>query len=164
MTLTSRWRDRQLNSFTSINHQVLILEQEKIMLDFIQSCPTDTRWKWQGSESNFKNICKEQFTITDYNYNGIILFGTIFYNISTSQLVKTIRESTQNVNFSYIGINRYELSVHDIDIELSEDIDDSIDKIMNYCDHRIIRLHNFLEVDGHHMVAAHPMDCYKLCK
>ena len=160
--ITSRWRDRQIQGL-KFDDQV-ILRQEKVMLDFIKSCPNYTRWKWRGNDSNFKSICQRQFILDDVNYDGIILFGSIFYSLTTSQLVDTIRQVTDSVDFAYIGINRYELSSHDIDIDLPNDLGDSLDLIMQYCDSNIKRLYNFDTVDGNHMVAAHPMDCYSLCR
>lgn len=164
MKNTSRhWRDQQLSGFSSIDQTNVILEQEKIMLDFVQSIP-NVRWKWQAPTSNFKTICRQKITITENDYDGIILFGNIFFDITTSQLVNIIRKQISNINFAYIGINRYWIIENDLDIELPDRIDDSIDKIMKCCDDRITRLHTFDEVDGSHMIASHPMDCYKLCK
>ena len=160
--ITSRWRDHQIKGL-KFDDQV-ILRQEKVMLDFIKSCPNYTRWKWQRNDSNFKSICQHEFILDDVNYNGIILFGSIFYSLTTGQLVDTIRQMTDSVDFAYIGINRYQLSSHDLDINLPNDLGDSLDLIMQYCDNNIKRLYNFDAVDGNHMVAAHPMDCYSLCR
>jgi hypothetical protein len=61
-------------------------------------------------------------------------------------------------------VNRYTFSCHDLPFELPDLIEHSLDKIVNYCDPKFQRLHTFPEVDGNHMVAAHPLDCYGLCK
>ena len=53
---------------------------------------------------------------------------------------------------------------HNIDFELPDSMEQSLDLIMEYCDPRFKRLHTFDKIDGNHMAYAHPMDCYGLCK
>jgi hypothetical protein len=83
---------------------------------------------------------------------------------TTQDLVNTITQLTANCNHAYVAINRYEVVQHDLNIELPDSIDSSLDAIMQYCDPKFKRLHIFDQVDGNHMVQAHPMDCYGLCK
>jgi hypothetical protein len=156
------WRDRQLNGFNSTNKNS-ILEQEKVMLDFVTQF-SDIKWLWLGDQTNFQKICKQHITIDNIDYQGVILFGSIMYGLSTNQLVERVRELTYNIDFAYVGINRYWFTKHDIDIELPDSIAESLDVIMNYCEPKFKRLHSFEHVDGNHLVAAHPRDCYGLCR
>jgi len=157
-----RWRDQQLSGFKSASKDA-ILEQEKVMLDFVTQF-SNTKWLWLGNQTNFRKICDQHITIDNIDYQGVILFGSRTSGLSTNQLVERIQELTHNVDFAYVGINRYSITKHDIDIELPDSIADSLDVIMNYCNPKFTRLHSFKHVDGSHMVAAHPGDCYGLCK
>lgn len=157
-----RWRDQQLSGFKSASKDA-ILEQEKVMLDFVTQL-SNTKWLWLGNQTNFRKICEQYITIDDIDYQGVILFGSRTSGLSTNQLVERIQELTHNVDFAYVGINRYSITEHDIDIELPDGIADSLDVIMNYCNPKFTRLHSFEYVDGNHMVAAHPRDCYGLCR
>jgi hypothetical protein len=158
----ARWRDQQLSGFKSASKNA-ILEQEKVMLDFVTQFP-NVKWRWLGDQTNFRSICEQHITIDNADYQGVILFGKSIGRPSTKQLVEKIKSLTHNVDYAYIGINRYVLTTHDIDIALPDDIAESLDVIMNYCDPRFKRLHYFAHVDGSHMVAAHPRDCYGLCR
>lgn len=157
-----RWRDQQLSGFKSASKDA-ILEQEKVMLDFVTQF-SNTKWLWQGNQTNFRKICDQHITIDNIDYQGVILFGSRTSGLSTNQLVERIQELTHNVDFAYVGINRYSITKHDIDIALPDSIADSLDVIMNYCNPKFTRLHSFEHVDGNHMVAAHPRDCYGLCR
>jgi len=157
-----RWRDQQLSGFKSASKDA-ILEQEKVMLDFVTQF-SNTKWLWQGNQTNFRKICDQHITIDNIDYQGVILFGSRTSGLSTNQLVERIQELTHNVDLAYVGINRYSIIEHDIDIELPDSIADSLDVIMNYCNPKFTRLHSFEHVDGNHMVAAHPRDCYGLCR
>jgi len=159
---SNRWRDQQLSGFKSASKDA-ILEQEKVMLNFVTQFP-NIKWQWLGNQTNFLKICKQYITIDNNDYQGIILFNNSTGGLSTSRLVKRIQEAICNVDFAYVGINRYLLTEHDIDIELPDALDESLDVIMNYCDPAFKRLHTFKEVDANHMVAAHPRDCYGLCR
>jgi hypothetical protein len=163
MISTQRWRDRQLSSFNKFSQNTLILKQEQLMLDFISSCG-DIGWRWHGDNNQFRNICEENHTICTTEYQGIIIFGIVLNGHSTRSLITHIRNLIENVNYAYVGINRYTLTKHDLPIELPDKIDDSLDTIMTYCHPKFQRLYTFPEVDGNHMIAAHPMDCYGLCK
>lgn len=157
------WRDQQLKNFAGVGADV-ILEQEQVMLDFVSQYP-DVRWKWMGDHSSFYNICNQHISITDNEHTGIILFNSGLFGKSSGELVEYIRDQTKNVDYAYVGINRYTiLGGHDIDIPLPDDIGESIDCIMHYCDPKFKRLYRFNDVDGNHMVAVHPMDCYGLCR
>ena len=163
MISTRRWRDRQLTSFTQFSLNNTILEQEQIMLDFMSRCG-NVSWRWAGTNSRFKTICSSQYKISNSNYKGIIIFGASISNLSTGELIKTIGNLIQPVDYAYVAVNRYQLTQHDLPFELLDSIADSLDIIMNHCHPKFQRLHTFAEVDGDHMVAAHPMDCYGLCK
>ena len=156
------WRDQQLNSFANLTDVDTVLAQEKIMLDFVTQ--HKILWKWQGNQTKFRQLCQQYITIRDTDCQGVIVFGTVLHQLTTSLLVNKIRELTQDFNYAYVGINRYEVIAHDLDFELPDSIADSLDLVMNYCDPKFCRLHRFDQVDGNHMVAAHPMDCYRLCK
>lgn len=157
----SLWRDQQIRG--SSDNSVIILQQEQIMLDFLASCPGAV-WKWCGDNTSFKELCSNLFKISDTNFNSIIIFGEVLTHLTTSQLTKQVSELISSVKYAYVGINRYEIKQHDLSYELPDRIDDSIDTIMKSIDPRFTRLHTFNEVDGNNMVAAHPMDCYGLCK
>ena len=160
----SLWRDQQLGGFASLNTTShIILQQEQVMLDFLATCP-DINWCWQSDESKFKQICSELYTLNDNNYTGIILFGNSLMHLTTSQLISKIKTIVNNVDYAYIGINRFQLGEYDLGISLPEDIGDSIDIIMKLIHPKFKRLFTHPDVDGNHMVAAHPMDCYGLCK
>ena len=156
------WRDQQLNNFASLTGVDVVLIQEKIMLDFV----TQHRvwWKWQGNCTKFRQLCQQYIDIRDTDCQGVIVFGTTLRQLSTSTLVNKIRQLTQNFDYAYVAINRYEVIAHDLEFDLPDSIEDSLDLIMNYCDPKFYRLHTFDQVDGNHMVAAHPMDCYVLCR
>jgi len=157
-----RWRDQQLAGFAG-TPSTAILAQEKVMLDFVKT-HKNICWKWLGNNTDFKNICQQQFCINDDNVQGVILFGKELHGMTTKNLIAKIRKIIQNFDYIYVAINRYEVILHDLDFELPDQIEDSLDTIMKYCDARFNRLHTFDQVDGNHMVAAHPMDCYGLCK
>lgn len=160
----SSWRDRQLSGFVSLKPtSPIILHQEQVMLDFLASCP-NINWCWQGDESNFKQICSELYSLNNKNYNGVILFGKSLMHLTTSQLIDKIKMIINDVEYAYIGINRYQLGDYDLEISLPDDIGDSIDVIMKLIHPKFKRLYTHSDVDGNHMVAAHPMDCYGLCK
>ena len=162
-SLVNNWRDRQINSFNDFKNQEILLTQEHIVLDFLQK-HNSVSWKWQGDVNKFKSYCEQVLTITNQNYNGIIIFGQLLSGLSTSGLVYKIQQLVNDVDFAYVGINRYEIKCHDLAFELPDQIDQSIDSIIKLCDPRFQRLYTFPEVTGNHMVFAHPMDCYGLCK
>jgi hypothetical protein len=157
-----RWRDQQLAGFAGTK-STDILAQEQVMLDFVKS-HNNVCWKWLGNNTNFKSICQQQFCINDNRPQGVILFGKQLHNMTTRNLVTKVREIIQNFDYAYVAVNRYEVISHDLDFGLPDCIADSLDTVMKYCDARFNRLYTFDRVDGNHMVAAHPMDCYGLCK
>lgn len=157
-----RWRDQQLAGFAGTD-STDILAQEQIMLDFVKS-HSNICWKWLGNNTNFKSICQQQFCINDNNAQGVILFGKQLHRMTTRNLVTKVREIIQDFDYAYVAVNRYEVVLHDLDFELPDCIGDSLDTVMKYCNTQFNRLHTFAQVDGNHMVAAHPMDCYGLCK
>jgi hypothetical protein len=159
------WRDQQLSGFAGLdNADSLLLTQEKIMLDHVTQYP-DVVWKWLAPDTRFKQICQKQIQISDTDSTGVIMFNLdLQYVNTTKNLVDKIRQSIENVQHAYVGINRYQIATHDLDIELADDIGDCLDAIMTYCHPDFKRLHKFDHVDGNHMVYAHPMDCYVLCK
>lgn len=156
------WRDQQLNSFSKIS-TAPILEQELAMLTYVKSI-SNIKWRWYGNNSSFKRVCESVVSLSDTDYQGVIVFGEILNGMSTSALIERIKQLIGDVEYAYVGINRYEVLYNDIAIELPETIVDSLDLVMKYCDSRFKRLRTFNEVDGNHMVAVHPMDCYILCK
>ena len=158
----NRWRDQQLGGFAGAT-STDILAQEQVMLNFVKK-HSNICWKWLGNDTNFKRICQQQFCIDTINAQGVILFGKRLNQMTTKNLIIKIREITQDVSYAYVAINRYEITLHDLDFELPNSIEDSLDTVMKYCDTQFERLHTFDQVDGNHMVAAHPMDCYGLCK
>lgn len=160
-----RWRDQQLSGFSNTGDSgSILLAQEKIMLDWVQQYP-DVKWKWVAPETKFKKICQGLMQIADDDCNGLIMFNLNLQYVETSKnLVDKIRNAIETVDYAYVGINRYQLAINNLDLELPDSIADSLDVIMQYCDPRFKRLHTFDQVDGNHMVYAHPMDCYVLCK
>lgn len=158
------WRDRQVLSFNEYK-QDAILEQEKVMLDFVSQFP-DVHWAWRAEKGLFYNICRKHVKVDQQvNHNGVIVFGNSIAKItSTEMLVRKIRNLVQNISVAYVGINRFAISEHNLDFELPDSIEQSLDLIMKYCDPGFKRLHTFDRVDGDHMVFAHPMDCYGLCR
>lgn len=156
------WRDQQLNGFKVASKNTL-LEQEQVMLDFVTKFPK-VKWRWLGNNDNFRTICENIIVLDDKDYQGVILFGGKLYGLTTSRLVNIVRATIDNVNFAYVGFNRYGITKHDIDLDLPDSLEESLDVVMNYCDPMFKRLHSFAHVDGNHMVAAHPRDCYGLCR
>lgn len=157
-----RWRDQQLRSFSNFSGG--ILPQEKVLLDFVTQYK-DISWQWAGTNTSFKQICNQHVTLTTDNKSpGLIMFGPGLFSKTTSQLLNILSPAIKNKQYVYVAINRYEIIQHDLPFELPDNIADSIDVIMNYCDPGFFRLHTFNKVDGNHMVAAHPMDCYGLCR
>lgn len=157
----NRWRDQQLSGFSSIFKQPVLLEQESRMLEFIRSCSNIT-WRWIAPISGFRQICAEQVQLG--SGPGVIAFGPILDNLTTGQLVHRVRELIKDADSAYIAINRYEITENDLPVELPDSIEDSLDAIMQLADPAFKRLHTYALVDGEHMVAAHPMDCYTLCR
>jgi hypothetical protein len=157
------WRDYQLNGFKTLAGCDLMLEQELTMLNFVKRF-SDVTWCWIAPDTKFKKICQQHISIDNTKYNGVILFGTALPQKTTQSLVNTIQELTKKCDYAYVGINRYTVIQHNLDIALPDSINDSLDTIMHYCNSKFKRLHTFDQVDGNHMVAAHPMDCYGLCK
>jgi hypothetical protein len=158
----NRWRDQQLTGFTGVATDA-ILEQEQVMLNFVTQYP-DVSWEWKGNNTNFKNVCRKYISIDRETTRGIIIFGQALHRMTSKSLVEHLTKAIYNFNYVYVAINRYELIAHDLDIELPDTIEASIDTIMMHCHPGFKRLHTFSQVDGSHMVAAHPMDCYGLCK
>lgn len=156
------WRDRQIHGF-NLQQIPTILAQEKIMLDFMDSCGPIT-WQWHGDNNNLKNICSKHYTIACDGCQGIVIFGSILYGKSTADFCSYIQDLICDFDCVYLGVNRYTFSCHDLPFELPDLIEHSLDKIVNHCDPKFQRLYTFPEVDGNHMVAAHPLDCYGLCK
>jgi hypothetical protein len=157
-----RWRDQQLAGFLGTTDRD-ILAQEKVMLDFVKS-HKDICWKWLGNNTNFKTICQQEFCIDDSNAQGVIVFGKQLHQMTTKNLITKLREIIQGFEYAYVAVNRYEVISHDFDLELPDTIEGSLDAVMKHCDSRFNRLYTFAQVDGNHMVAAHPMDCYGLCR
>jgi hypothetical protein len=157
------WRDQQLNGFKNLANTRTILQQESVMLNFVKTC-TDVAWRWAAPDTKFKKICQEHIIINDNKYTGVIIFGPVLSHQTTQSLVNTIDNLTSICDYAYVAVNRYEVLGHDLEIALPNSIDDSLDTIMHYCNSKFKRLHTFDQVDGNHMVAAHPMDCYGLCK
>jgi len=155
------WRDRQINGFLNLKHDTVMLEQEQIMLNFVEQFP-NVYWKWQAPASQFYNLCVKKIQISSDSYNGVILFG--LPQQDSKNLVKHIKQAIEHVDYAYVAINRYQVDMHTLDFMLPDSIDQSIDMIMQHCDFRFRRLITFDNVDGNHMVFAHPMDCYGLCK
>lgn len=159
----NRWRDQQLDGFRLFSNSCLILKQEEVMLNFVKSC-SNVVWRWAAPETKFKKICMEHIAINNMKYNGVILFGTDLLQQTTQSLLTTINKLIGDCDYAYVAINRYEVIQHTLNIDLPNDITDSLDTIMYHCNPKFKRLHTFDQVDGNHMVAAHPMDCYGLCK
>jgi hypothetical protein len=157
-----RWRDQQLAGFLGTTDRD-ILAQEKVMLDFVKS-HKDICWKWLGNNTNFKTICQQEFCIDDSNAQGVIVFGKQLHQMTTKNMITKLREIIQGFEYAYVAVNRYEVISHDFDLELPDTIEGSLDAVMKHCDSRFNRLYTFAQVDGNHMVAAHPMDCYGLCR
>lgn len=157
------WRDQQLNGFKNLSGTEPVLEQELVMLNFVKTY-SDAVWRWVAPNSKFKEICQKNISINNTDYNGIIIFGPPLDQKTTQSLVNSIKQLTNECDYAYVAINRYKVIRHDLNIALPDKIDSSLDVIMNYCNVKFKRLHTFDQVDGNHMVAAHPMDCYGLCK
>jgi hypothetical protein len=160
---TTSWRDRQISSFKLDQKNFVILQQEKIMLDFMESCG-QTTWKWMGDSNTFAKFCHSVHDFSDKDYQGIIIFGSIFFGKPTSYICQTIKDHITNVKHVYCAVNRYLISEHDMTFELPDSIEASMDCIIKHCHPNFKRLHTFAEADGNHMIAAHPLDCYGLCK
>lgn len=160
---SSIWRDRQINGIGLDTSTDIILQQEQVMLNFLAEYPT-VKWKWLGNNTSFELRCASLYNFSE-PANGVVIFGKTLSQAKTSQqLVDQINALTTDVEYAYVGINRYSLIENDLHIELPDEIEQSIDTIMNYCNSKFKRLASFPDVDGNHMVAAHPMDCYGLCK
>jgi tetrahydromethanopterin S-methyltransferase subunit B len=157
------WRDQQLRGFKNLSAISLILEQEQVMLNFVKTYP-DVTWQWLAPDTEFKKYCQQHISISDTEHNGIIVFGPVLNKQTTLSLITTIKKLTSKCDYAYVAINRYEVIHHDLDTVLPDRIDDSLDTIMHRCDPKFKRLHTFDNVDGNHMVGAHPMDCYGLCR
>ena len=157
-----RWRDQQLAGFSSTTYND-ILAQEKVMLDFVKS-HKNVCWKWLGNNTKFKTICQQEFCIDDAHAQGVIVFGKVLNQLTTKTLIARVKDLVQGFDYAYVAVNRYEIVLHNIDLALPDRIEDSLDTIMKHCDTRFNRLHTFDQVDGNHMVGAHAMDCYGLCK
>lgn len=157
----NRWRDQQLSGFASIFNQPVLLEQESQMLKFVESCP-GVVWRWIAPITQFRSICEQRIQLG--SGTGVIVFGPILDNLTSGQLICRVRELIQGMDHAYIAINRYEVIGHDLSFELPDLIEDSLDLMMSQADSRFRRLCTYPAVDGEHMVAAHPMDCYTICK
>lgn len=157
------WRDQQLNGFKNLSGTDTILEQESVMLNFVKT-HSDVVWHWLAPNNKFKEICQKHISINNTDYNGIIIFGPVLTQKTTESLVNSIKQLINKCDYAYVAINRYQVIRHDLNIVLPDKIDSSLDVVMSYCNVKFQRLHTFDQVDGNHMVAAHPMDCYGLCK
>jgi hypothetical protein len=157
------WRDQQLNGIGFSDTSYIILHQEQIMLDFLSNFPGIV-WKWAGDDSSFKRVCENYVSLSDRSYDGVILFGEILSHLSTQKLVDKIKTHIQTVKYAYVGVNRYEIVNENIDTNLPDSIEDSLDYILHSIHPAFRRLHTFDQVTGDQMVAVHPMDCYGLCK
>lgn len=155
------WRDRQLNGF-KLSAPDTILEQEKVMLDYIEKSGI-SQWKWDGDQNSFKEIFQKNYVIAN-DAPGIIIFGQKFFGLSTGEICTYIQNAIQNKQAAYVAINRYFISCHNLPFVLNDNLSTALDQVMTYCNPQFKRLHTFDHVDGAHMVAAHPMDCYGLCR
>jgi hypothetical protein len=158
MTHKTYWRDRQLSGF---NLAQSVLQQEKNMLDFMLQCGIK-QWRWCGDNNNLRLLCAQQYELVNYYCQGVIIFGHVVDNLTSSELCNKVRHLINDVEHVYLGINRYNISCHDLAFDLPDSMEKSIDKIVKFCDTRFYRLHSFPHVDGNHMVGSHPMDCYGL--
>ena len=157
----NRWRDQQLSGFSSIFKQPVLLEQESRMLEFVRSCP-GVQWLWQAPDTQFKQTVQEHASLGPGT--GIIVFGPVLDNLTTGQLIQQVGQLVANYSHAYVAVNRYEVTRHDWLFELPDSIEHSLDQVMTRADARFRRLYTYDHVDGEHMVAAHPMDCYVICK
>jgi hypothetical protein len=158
-----KWRDTQIDSFTNLTGQTVILEQELVMLNFVTQF-ADARWTWLAPHNKFYDICKQHINIVDHDHSAVIAFVPAISGINPFELVQKITDLTLTVKYAYIAVNRYFIKSTAPDCNLPDSIEDSLDILLSRCNPNFKRLANFKEVDGNHMVFAHPMDCYGLCK
>lgn len=163
MTNLIRWRDQQIGSFIGYDHNQVLLAQEKVMLDFVCQFP-QVRWLWLGDDNNFKTICSQLVQIATTDCAGAIIYGNRLHRLCAKDLIEIVKQLTAGKDYVYLGINRYEIIGHDFAQDLPDSIEDAIDCIVTKIHGNFRRLAKFPQVDGKHMVFAHPMDCYGLCK
>lgn len=163
MNFNDTWRDRQLNNFEKLTANSVVLQQEQVMLNFVTKFP-QARWRWIAPLTQFYHICQNQIQIVEDNYDAVILFGPAISNIGTATLVERILNFTAGVKYAYVAINRYLITSHTLNINLPESIEESIDCVIEQAHPEFRRLARFDNVDGNHMIFAHPMDCFGLCK
>jgi hypothetical protein len=160
-----KWRDQQIGSFSGHDNKQTLLAQEKVMLDFICQFP-HVRWCWAGDNNNFKLICADlvQIATKTDECDGIILYGNLLHGLMVKDFVAKVKKLIFGKQYVYLGVNRYEIIGHDFARYLPESIEDSIDFIVKNINPDFRRLARFPQVDGNHMVFAHPMDCFGICK
>lgn len=159
----TKWRDQQINSFNGYDKRQTILAQEKVMLDFVCQFP-HVRWYWAGDNNNFKLICADSIQIDTVDCNGIIIYGNVLHQLKVKDVIEKVKQLIVDKEYVYLGINRYETISDDFILDLPDSIEDSIDFIVREINTNFRRLESFPQVDGNHMVFAHPMDCFGLCK
>ena len=159
----SKCRDRQIGSFIGHDNKQTLLTQEKVMLDFICQFP-HVRWFWAGDNNNFRLICADLVQIADEDCDGIVLYGNALHGLTVKNLVEKVKHLIFDKKYVYLGINRYEIIANDFELDFPESLEDSIDFIVEKINPNFRRLARFPQVDGNHMVFAHPMDCFGLCK
>lgn len=160
----TRWRDQQLQGLSCVFNQPPVLAQERVMLDFVLGQPCD-QWRWFGTHNSFKDLVAQLVTLTDSaQAPGVIVFGMVLECARLSQFRQRIHSLIDQVDFAYVAVNRYTIIHNDMAMDLPDSMEQSLDLIMTSIDPRFRRLATFDQVDGAHMVAAHGMDCYGLCK
>jgi hypothetical protein len=155
--MNMHWRDRQINGFNMVPYNV-VLEQEQVMLDFIEKTGIK-QWQWLSEDTNFKKIFQTKYSISA-SAPGVIIFGNCLRDLSSAELIQFIRNQISGKSAAYVALNRYLIQCHNLPFVLDDKLETSLDQIMSYCDQRLTRLHSFDQVDGNHMIAAHPLDCY----
>jgi hypothetical protein len=153
MPINNHWRNKQLGN--------QLLWQEIQCLNFLKKHPT-TQWQWYGAKGNFLNFCQDKINITtDTDGDGLIIINCPT-QVSPRTFVNTIDKLTRHQpRVVYLAVNRYEfLSVNDLHIEYSDQIENSIDQILNRCCYTFQRLYYPQQVDGKHFVGVHGLDVF----
>jgi len=149
--INNHWRNKQLGN--------QLLWQEIQCLNFLKKHAT-IQWQWHGFKSNFFNFCQNKININSTGAGLVIInYPT---RVSPGVFVETINKLTECQPCAvYLAVNRYEfLSVNDLHIDYSDQIEYSIDQIINQCCYPFQRLYRPQQVDGKHFVGVHGLDVF----
>jgi len=149
------WRNKQVGDTSAL------LAQEVACVNFLKKYQNLT-WCWQGFSDNFFNYCNAEFTISNTNYNGVIIINSLI-GVTPRHFVEYVDSLLHDdVEAVYLAINRYEfIPTNDLNIDYHDDLGQSIKQIVQHISKPFQALsRDCPDVDGNHFVGMHGLDIF----